>query len=220
MQAVAQAKQLERTEAVWDFLQMCTGVALVLFMWMHMILVASVNIDFGGGRVMNAIAYFFEATYMAQLGGPLIFLTMLVHFVLAARKLPFRVAEQKAMWAHSKRFNHLDTWQWVIQAVTAFIILIMGSIHMWTVLTNLPITAAKSAARVQTGWWLLFYFILLPCIELHVGIGAYRIGVKWGWIKRSNREYFHSVENKLTLVFIAIGTITLITFYFIVKPAV
>jgi fumarate reductase subunit C len=220
MQAVAQVKQPVRTEAVWDFLQMCTGVALVLFMWMHMILVASVNIDFGGGRVMNAIAYFFEATYMAQLGGPLIFLTMVAHFVLAARKLPFRVAEQKSMWTHSKRFNHLDTWLWVIQAVTAFIILIMGSIHMWTVLTNLPITAAKSAARIQTGWWLLFYFILLPCIELHVGIGAYRIGVKWGWIKRSNREYFHGIENKLTLVFIAIGAITLITFYFIVKPAV
>lgn len=220
MQAVAQVKQPVRTEAVWDFLQMCTGVALVLFMWMHMILVASVNIDFGGGRVMNAIAYFFEATYMAQLGGPLIFLTMVAHFVLAARKLPFRVAEQKSMWTHSKRFNHLDTWLWVIQAVTAFIILIMGSIHMWTVLTNLPITAAKSAARIQTGWWLLFYFILLPCIELHVGIGAYRIGVKWGWIKRSNREYFHGIENKLTLVFIAIRAITLITFYFIVKPAV
>ena len=76
MQAVAQVRQPVRTEAVWDFLQMCTGVALVLFMWAHMILVASVNIDLGGGRVMNLIAHFFEATYMAQLGGPLIFLTM------------------------------------------------------------------------------------------------------------------------------------------------
>ena len=37
----------------------------------------------------------------------------------------------------------------------------MGSIHMWVVLTDLPITAAKSAARIQTGWWMLFYFILL-----------------------------------------------------------
>ena len=44
------------------------------------------------------------------------------------------------------------------------IILIMGGIHMWTVLTNLPITAAKSAARIQGGYWLVFYMILLPLV--------------------------------------------------------
>ena len=206
-----------RTEAYLDLLQMATGVGLVAFMWAHMILVASVNLDFGGGRVMNAIAHFFEATYMAQLGGPLIALVMLAHFVLAARKLPFRAREQQAMWRHSISFNHLDTWLWVIQAATAFIILIMGCIHMWTVLTNLPITAAKSAARIQGGWWLLFYVVLLPMIELHVGIGIYRIGVKWGWIKRSNRKALHGFENKLTLTMIGIGLITLFTFFFLVK---
>ncbi len=94
-----------RTEAYLDFLQMLTGVGLVAFMWAHMILVASVNLDLGGGRVMNAIAHFFEATYMAQIGGPMIALTMLVHFVLAARKLPFRAREQKAMWRHSRQFQ-------------------------------------------------------------------------------------------------------------------
>lgn len=198
---------------------MLTGVMLVAFMWMHMILVASVNLDFGGGRVMNAIAWFFEATYMAQLGGPMIFLTMFAHFVLAARKLPFKAREQKEIWRHSVRMNHLDTWLWMIQAVTAFIILVMGSVHIWTVLTDLPITAAKSGARIQGGWWLLFYIVLLPMIELHVGIGAYRIGVKWGWIKRSNRSFFHSLENKITLVFITIGAITLFTFYVLVKKS-
>lgn len=206
-----------RTEAYLDFFQMLTGVGLVAFMWAHMILVASVNLDLGGGRVMNAIAYFFEATYMAQLGGPLIALVLLAHFVLAARKLPFRAREQKAMWRHSVNFNHLDTWLWMIQAVTAFIVLIMGCAHMWTVLTNLPITAARSAARIQGGWWLLFYIVLLPMIELHVGIGIYRIGVKWGFIKRANRKALHGFENKLTLVFIAIGLCSLFTFYFLVK---
>jgi fumarate reductase subunit C len=206
-----------RTEAYLDFFQMLTGVGLVAFMWAHMILVASVNLDLGGGRVMNAIAHFFEATYMAQLGGPLIALVMLTHFVLAARKLPFRAREQKAMYRHSVSFNHLDTWLWVVQALTAFIILIMGCIHMWTVLTDLPITAGRSAARIQGGWWLLFYVILLPMIELHVGIGIYRIGVKWGYIKRSNRKALHGFENKLTLTMIGIGLITLFTFYFLVK---
>ncbi len=206
-----------RTEAYLDFLQMLTGVGLVAFMWTHMVLVASVNLDLGAGRVMNAIAGFFEATYMAQIGGPLIALTMLAHFVLAARKLPFRAREQKAMWRHTVNFNHTDTWLWVIQAVTAFIILIMGCIHMWTVLTTLPITAAKSAARIQGGWWLAFYLVLLPMIELHVGIGIYRIGVKWGFIKRSNRKALHGFENKLTLIMIAIGLVSLFTFFVLVK---
>lgn len=206
-----------RTEAYLDLFQMLTGVVLVAFMWSHMVLVASINLDLGGGRVMNVIARFFEATYMAQIGGPVIAAIMLAHFVMAARKMPFRAKEQKAIWRHSVAFNHLDTWLWVVQAGTAFIILIMGSIHMWTVLTSLPIRAAKSAGRIQGGWWLAFYLVLLPMIELHVGIGIYRIGVKWGFIKRANRKALHGFENKLTLVMIGVGLLSLLTFLVLTK---
>jgi fumarate reductase subunit C len=202
-----------RTAAYLDFLQMMTGVVLILFMWSHMILVASINL--GAGR-MNSLAKFLEDTYMAQTGGPMIAAIFLIHFVLAARKLPFRSTEQKAIWEHSQRLHHLDTWLWVVQAGTAMIILIMGSIHIWSVLTNLPITAAKSAARIQGGYWLVFYMILLPMIELHVGIGFYRIGVKWGIITRSNRPFYKRFENMLTLIFLLIGAVTLYTFYTLV----
>ena len=177
-------------------------------------LVASVNLGVG---VMNTIAHFFEATYMAQVGGPMIGLTFLVHFALAARKIPYRTKEQSALWKHSKLLRHKDTWLWVVQAVTAMIILILGAIHMWTVLTDLPITAEKSAARIQVGFWLVFYLILLPMVELHVGIGFYRIGVKWGVIKRRTRKGFKGFENILTAVFILIGLVTIYNFYFIVN---
>lgn len=213
VQPVVQTRSAARTAAYLDFLQMLTGVGLILFMWSHMVLVASINI---GPGVMNTIAAFLEDTYMAQTGGPLIALVFLVHFVLAARKVPFRSQEQQIIWGHSKRLHHLDTWLWVVQAGTAMIILIMGGIHMWTVLTNLPITAAKSAARIQGGFWLVFYMILLPMVELHVGIGFYRIGVKWGLITRSRRHFFKRFENILTLVFILIGAVTLYTFYTII----
>jgi fumarate reductase subunit C len=202
-----------RTAATLDFFQMMTGVALILFMWSHMILVASINL---GAGAMNSLAKFLEDTYMAQTGGPLIAAIFLIHFVLAARKLPFRSTEQKAIWEHSQRLHHLDTWLWVVQAGTAMIILIMGSIHIWSVLTNLPITAAKSAARIQGGYWLVFYMILLPMIELHVGIGFYRIGVKWGIITRANRPFYKRFENVLTLIFLLIGAVTLYTFYTLV----
>jgi fumarate reductase subunit C len=212
-QSLTFSRPTVRTAAYLDFLQMLTGVGLILFMWSHMILVASVNL---GAGTMNALAKFLEDTYMAQTGGPVIAAVFLVHFILAARKLPFRTSEQKAIWAHSQRLHHLDTWLWVVQAGTAMIILIMGSVHMWTVLTNLPITAAKSAARIQGGYWLVFFMILLPLVELHVGIGFYRIGVKWGVITRSNRPFYKRFENILTLIFLIIGTVTLYTFYTLV----
>jgi fumarate reductase subunit C len=195
--------------AYLDWLQMLTGAGLILFMWSHLVLVASVNL---GVKVMNAIAWFFEATYIAQVGGPLIGATMLLHFVLAARKIPFTTSEQAAIWRHAKMLHHTDTWLWVVQAVTAMIILIMGSVHMWTVLTNLPITAQKSAARIQGGFWMVFYLILLPMVELHVGIGFYRIGVKWSIIKQAERKKIKRAENILTSVMILIGLITIIRF--------
>jgi fumarate reductase subunit C len=83
---------------------------------------------------------------------------------------------------------------------------------MWTVLTDLPITAQKSAARIQGGYWLVFYLILLPMVELHVGIGFYRIGVKWGFIGRAERKRFKRAENILTATMILIGLITIVRF--------
>jgi fumarate reductase subunit C len=197
------------TDAALDWLQMLTGASLILFMWCHMLLVSSVVIS---PSVMNAIAGFFEATYMAQVGGPLIFLTFLVHFALAARKIPFRAEGQGTILAHAKMMKHRDTWLWVVQAATAMIILILGAIHMWVVLNDLPITAAKSAARMQHFWWFLFYMILLPSVELHVSVGFYRIAVKWGFVKSEQRKGFKRFETTLFSIFMVIGVITLIRF--------
>jgi len=160
-----------RTSAYLDWLQMLTGAGLILFMWSHMILVSSVIL---GPGVMNALAHFLEKTYMAQVGGPFIAFSFFLHFALAARKVPFRVEQQSTIWKLGRQLRHVDTWLWMAQAATAMIILIMGSIHMWTVLSDFPITAQKSAARIQGGFWLVFYLILLPMVELHVGIGFYR----------------------------------------------
>ncbi|MBT8405980.1 MAG: succinate dehydrogenase/fumarate reductase cytochrome b subunit [Deltaproteobacteria bacterium] len=198
-----------RTSAYLDWLQMLTGAALILFMWSHMVLVASVNL---GAGVMNALAHFLEKTYMAQVGGPIIGCIFLLHFILAARKVPFRVDQQTTIWKLSRQLRHTDTYLWLVQAISAMIILIMGSIHMWTVLTDLPITAAKSAGRIQGGFWFVFYLILLPMIELHVGIGFFRIAVKWGFARRQDRKKFKKFENYLTVIFVIIGLITLVRF--------
>ncbi len=208
----APAGKSGKWDGAMDWLQMLSGASLILFMWCHMLLVSSVVIS---PAAMDAIAHFFEATGMAQVGGPLIFLVFLTHFVIAARKIPFRFDGQKTVWQHARMLRHGDTWLWVIQIVSAMIILIMGSIHIWVVLTDLPITAVKSAARIQTGFWAVFYLILLPLAELHVGIGFYRIAVKWGFVKDKDRKKFKRAENMLTMMFIAIGLITLVRFLFL-----
>ncbi|BDQ36634.1 fumarate reductase [Pseudodesulfovibrio nedwellii] len=208
----APAGKSGKWDGALDWLQMLSGVSLILFMWCHMLLVSSVVIS---PNVMNSIAHFFEATGMAQVGGPLIFLVFLTHFVLAARKIPFRADGQKTIWQHARMMRHGDTWLWVVQVVSAMIILVMGSIHMWVILTDLPITAAKSAARIQGGFWAVFYLILLPLAELHVGIGFYRIGVKWGFVKDKDRPKFKRSENMLTLLFVGIGLVTLVRFLFL-----
>ncbi|NJB69358.1 fumarate reductase subunit C [Desulfobaculum xiamenense] len=200
-----------RASAYLDWLQMLTGAGLILFMWSHMILVSSVLV---GPRVMDALAWFFEYTYVAQVGGPLVAFVFLLHFALGARKIPFRTAEQRVVWAHSRTLRHRDTWLWLVQVVSAMVVLLLGSIHMWIVLTDLPITSVKSAARIQSGWLMPLYLVLLPMVELHVGIGFYRIGVKWGFIRRANRGIFRRRENLLTLFFILLGLATLLRFYF------
>ena len=195
-----------------DVMQMLSGVLLILFLWAHLMLVSSVLIS---PKLMNAIAWFFETTYMAQVGGPLIGLLIFAHFLLAARKMPWRSQEANAFVKHSVMMHHKDTWLWLAQVGTALLILVMAATHMWVVLTDLPITAAKSAARVQSGIWLPFYLVLLPLAEIHVGIGFYRIGVKYGYITKANRKWYQRLENYMMGGFITIGLLTLIRFLFL-----
>ncbi|WP_027184763.1 fumarate reductase [Desulfovibrio inopinatus] len=209
LEAAIHVTRPSKRDAYLDWTQMLSGAVLILFMWSHMILVSSVVI---GPGAMNALAYFFEATYMAQAGGPIIFLIFLLHFLLAARKIPFRSDGVKIAVGHARMLNHRDTWLWLVQVITALVILVLGAIHMWVVLTDLPITAAKSAARMQKAPWFLFYLILLPMVEMHVSVGFYRIGVKWGFITSGNRDKAKKFEYTLFGIFMFIGIITLIRF--------
>jgi len=205
-----------KISAVLDVLQALSGIALVLYMWGHMGLVSSVLV---GAWAMDAIAEFMERTYLVQTGGVLVGIGFMVHFVLAARKIPFQLHERVSMREHVAMLKHADTRLWVIQAGSAMVILFMGFAHMWEVMTHLPITAASSAARVQGGWWLLFYLILLPLVELHVGIGLYRVAVKWGFVGANRRHAWHRLENMITLFFITIGLANLFVFYFVITAA-
>jgi len=195
-----------------DWLQMLTGLTLVCFLFAHMLFVGSVLL---GAKSFDFVAALFERTYLAQVGGPIIFFLFLLHGFLGARKMPFRTKEQKLIVRHAKMMHHRDTWFWVIQAVTGALLLIIASIHMWTVLSDLPITAAKGAHELDKGLWLIFYLILIIIAALHGCIGLYRIGVKWGVVTRARRMKALKFIYYLIGVYVVVELLNLLRFCFL-----
>ncbi len=195
-----------------DWLQMLTGLTLVCFLFAHMLFVGSVIF---GAKALDFVAEFFERTYLAQIGGPILFFLFLLHGFLGARKMPFRTKEQRLILTHAKMMHHRDTWFWVIQATTGAILLVIASIHMWTVLSDLPITAAKAAHELQKGIWILFYLLLIFVGAFHGCIGLYRIGVKWGFVTRATRSKVLKVIYYLIGIYVVVELINLLRFYFL-----
>ena len=92
----------------------------------------------------------------------------------------------REFWRQAKMMHHMDTWLWLVQVVTAIVILVMASAHVINILSNLPISADKSAAAIQGGM-VPFYLVLFAALDLHIAIGLYRVGVKFGILNRENR---------------------------------
>jgi fumarate reductase subunit C len=186
-----------KAAAVLDVLEACSGLALALFLWLHMAFVATI---IAGPGTFDGIAAFLDHTYLSYLGIPPLLAVFFLHFLLAARKIPSTYREQRIILAHAGSLKHKDTWTWVIQVGTGMAILLLASIHFWVVLTSWPIEARLSAFRVSQGPYLVFYIVLLVLGELHAGFGLYRLAVKWGWPPRHGAELFFEVVSALMLL--------------------
>ncbi len=194
-----------------DFAQAITGVILALFTLMHLVFVSTVLLS---PSVMNGLGWVLEELYLAQVGGPIILLIMVAHFILAARKMPFQVGTLPVFFSHAKSMKHCDTWLWLAQVVTAIVVLVMVSIHVYVILDTLPITAQTSALREQNGWT-PFYFVLLVCVGIHLGIGLFRVGVKYGYITEATRPLWVKRTWYLISAYVVLGVLTMIRFHFI-----
>jgi fumarate reductase subunit C len=194
-----------KTAMFYDLIELVTGLILVGFLWTHMLFVASILID---AEIYNKLSEFLDKYYISYTGIPLIVVTFFVHFLVTSRRIPARFQEQKIIWYHSKVIGHMDTWTWVFQIITGMAILVLGSIHMWIIITGWPIEATVSALRIQSGlFW--FYIILLLLGEYHAGFGLYRQFVKWGWLPR---KPIGIVLKLITLVIVVLGFLALFAF--------
>jgi fumarate reductase subunit C len=157
-----------------------SGVALAAFMFMHMSLLSTVLI---GAQTMDDLASFLEQYYLVQIGaGPLILLSI-AHVFLAARKVPTTFQQQWILARQMRQLNHLDTWTWAFQVLSGAALFALISVHLWVMLTGLPIEAAKSGGHVSGVYlWFDIPFVLL--VQGHIFVGLYRIAVKWGLLAR------------------------------------
>ncbi|MCT7910934.1 fumarate reductase cytochrome b subunit [Arcobacter lacus] len=204
-----------RLPAKLDFIQSFTGGFLALFMWAHMMLVASILVS---NDFMYAVTKLLEGSFIFEGGNPLlvtivavvIFTIFIVHAGLGMRKLPGNFKQYQVIKAHAKSMNHDDTKLWFIQAFTGFAMFFLGSVHLYVIMTNsADIGPYESADRIWSEYMWPLYILLLLAVEFHGTIGLYRLCVKWGWFDGENpkatRKALKKVKWVLTVFFLVLG---------------
>lgn len=217
--SIDQPLLLNRWPARLDLIQGASGLLLVLFMWAHMLLVSSILL---GNDAMYAVARFFEGQYILGRSYPQLVsaavagvsLLIVVHALLAMRKFPGSYREYHVFHRHMRSMRHADTTLWYLQLITGFSMFFLASIHLYTLFTHpADIGPYASADRVWSGRMWPLYLVLLFAVELHGGIGLYRLTVKWGWF--AGRDGIHGRRNLqrvkwgITLFFLILGLLTL-----------
>jgi fumarate reductase subunit C len=197
-----------RLEAWMELVELATGLFLFFFLQFHLLAVSSIIL---GAAAFNRDSARMDEYYLSYVGIPLVILAILVHGLVALRKAPWKFQEMRVFLQHSQRLAHLDTWAWLVQIVTGMAVLVLAAPHIWSVLVNWPIEAARSAARIQGGYF-SFFLLLLLVAEIHAMVGLYRILVKWSWM---HRKKFTPYLIYSTIFFVGLGFITLMLFYFL-----
>jgi fumarate reductase subunit C len=110
--------------------------------------------------------------------------------------------------------RHEDTTLWWWQVLTGFAMFFLASVHLYQMLMHPGLIGPyESADRVWSGRWWPLYLILLFAVELHGGIGLYRLAVKWGWFPgkdaNAGRRNLKRLKWALSVFFIVLGLATL-----------
>jgi fumarate reductase subunit C len=137
-----------------------------------------------------------------------------LHGLLAMRKFPANYHEFREFRSHQKMLRHGDTTLWWVQAVTGFALFFLASVHLYQMLAHPgDIGPYESADRVWSGRWWPLYLVLLFAVELHGGVGLYRLAVKWGWFEGEDpnrtRVLLKRLKWGITVFFLALGLTTL-----------
>jgi len=215
-------KRKSRIPAKLDFLQSATGLILAVFIVFHLIFESSILL---GKDSMYALTKMFEGEFIIEGGSPLfisglafvISVIFIFHAALAMRKFPSSYREYLRFRTHTKLMNHADTDLWFIQVITGFMLLFLGSIHLYTMMTQPQnIGPFASSDRIYSDLMWPMYLILLVTVVLHTGVGIYRLIVKWGWFDgnnpKENRVKSRKIIKIVVIFYLLIGLFSLLAY--------
>lgn len=208
-----------RMPAWLDLLQGISGLLLVLFMWAHMFFISSILL---GADAMYAVARMFEGEFIFGKPYPIlvtaaasaVLLLFCVHALVAIRKIPASYQEYRQFLRHATLFRHGDTNLWLVQVGTGLLLMFLAFAHLYQMMVHpADIGPYASADRVWSGRWWPLYLVLLVSVEIHGGIGLYRLALKWGWVKTGDgdnpRRKLQRVKWGITAFFLVLGLLTL-----------
>ena len=202
-----------------DFVQSASGLFLACSCgdtWRSSPPSSSARMRCGGSQRCSKGSFFFGRPYPGIVSAmvALVSAAFVLHAFLAMRKFPANFVEYKSFLGHQKMLHHEDTTLWWVQAVTGFALFFLASVHLYQMLMHPgDIGPYESADRVWSGRWWPFYLVLLFCVELHGGVGLYRLAVKWGWFEGDDPNRTRALLKRLkwgiTVFFLALGLLTL-----------
>ncbi|RLT95995.1 MAG: fumarate reductase cytochrome b subunit [Ketobacter sp.] len=211
-----------RWPARLDLLQSASGLALALFMWVHMFLVSSILIS---NDAMYAVAKLFEGYYvfgrsypwLVSAAAAAILVLIMLHAALALRKFPQSTRQYQLFLGHKNRMHHPDTTLWWWQVVTGFLLFFLAPMHLFGMFSQPDqIGPYASSYRVYSTHWPL-YLILLFAVELHGAIGLYRLAIKWLSFPTMPvpvmRKRLSLLKWGMSAFFIILGLCTLLAYY-------
>ena len=141
----------------------------------------------------------------------LVSVMFVLHGLLAMRKFPANYHEYKISSATEKCCATRTPRSGGFRRWTGFA-LFFSLPFIFTRCSRTPATSAPTSRRIECGaatggrfiWFLLF------AVELHGGVGLYRLAVKWGWFEGEDpnrtRMLLKRLKWGITVFFLALGT--------------
>ena len=214
----APRQRASRWPARMDLTQSLSGLALGLFMWGHMFFVSSILLGYDAMWIITKAFegyFFFGRSYpwLVSIVVGTIAALLVLHAFLAMRKFPATWAQYHAFGEQRRMLRHGDTTLWWVQVLTGFALFFLAFPHLYQMFMHPgAIGPYESGARFFDGRWWPLYLVLLFAVELHGGIGLYRLAVKWGWFvgddPNAGRARLKRLKWVLTIFFLALGLAT------------
>jgi len=218
-------KKIDKMPARLDFLQSATGLILALFIMGHILFEASILVS---NEMMYKVTLMFEGYYFfgERYPGIISFLAgaigsiFILHALIAIRKFPASYRDYKIIKEHTKRMKHEDSYLWMVQVITGFMMFFIGSVHLYIMFSQPSnIGPYASSSRVVDELMGPLYFMLLISVVSHAFIGLYRLALKWGFGEGKNtkvsRARFKLLMKFMIALYIVVGLGSLVKYTYI-----